>query len=163
VENWLSQSFLAMVSQIESEVMLLAHHQFSSYFRSWFLTLIDEENMTAELDLDFSPDIRHSGFTVPVEYLSGGEKTSCALAYRLALAKVINELVTPLKTQDLIILDEPTDGFSNEQLDRMRDVLNELSFKQTIIVSHEPKMEGFVDHVIRVRKQGAVSEVAAQI
>jgi DNA repair protein SbcC/Rad50 len=59
----------------------------------------------------------------------------------------------------LIILDEPTDGFSNEQLDRVRVVLDQLNLKQVIIVSHESKMEGFVDNIIRINKENHVSGV----
>ena len=91
--------------------------------------------------------------------LSGGEKTACSLAYRLALNKVINDLISRIKTKDLIILDEPTDGFSAEQLDRVRDVLKQLNMKQIIIVSHEGKIESFVDNVIRIQKQEHISVV----
>ena len=59
-----------------------------------------------------------------------------------------------------MILDEPTDGFSSEQLDKIRDVLNELALEQIIIVSHERKIESFVDHVIQVRKEEHVSSVS---
>ena len=61
--------------------------------------------------------------------------------------------------KDLIILDEPTDGFSAEQLDKVRDVLDQIGVKQTIIVSHESKIESFVDSVVRVSKSEHVSEV----
>ena len=61
-------------------------------------------------------------------------------------------MITNIKTKELIILDEPTDGFSSEQLDKVRDVLKELSMKQTIIVSHETKMESYVEAVIKVSK-----------
>jgi exonuclease SbcC len=86
--------------------------------------------------------------------LSGGERTAVALAYRLALNQVINSLLSRIKTRDLIILDEPTDGFSDQQLDKMRDVLGQLNAKQLIIVSHEQKIESFVENVIRFRKEG---------
>ncbi|MBI4174550.1 MAG: hypothetical protein HY517_02805, partial [Candidatus Aenigmarchaeota archaeon] len=64
-----------------------------------------------------------------------------------------------IKTKDLLILDEPTDGFSSEQLDRIRDVIAELALKQIILVSHEPKIDTFVDNVIRVYKEDHVSRV----
>ena len=64
-----------------------------------------------------------------------------------------------IKTKDLIILDEPTDGFSAEQLDRVRDVLDQIGVKQTIIVSHESKIESFVDSVVRINKSEHVSEI----
>jgi exonuclease SbcC len=59
----------------------------------------------------------------------------------------------------MIILDEPTDGFSSEQLDRVREVVDELNMRQIIIVSHEQKIEGFVDKVIRIQKNEHVSSV----
>ena len=82
------------------------------------------------------------------------------MSYRLALNKVINDIVAEIKTKDIIMLDEPTDGFSSEQLDKVRDVLNQLGVKQIIIVSHESKIESFVDNVIRVQKHDSVSTVA---
>ncbi len=91
--------------------------------------------------------------------LSGGEKTSAALAYRLALNRVINDVVHQIKTKDVLILDEPTDGFSTHQLDKVRDVLEKLNLTQTIIVSHESKIESFVENVIRIQKEGHVSSV----
>ena len=57
----------------------------------------------------------------------------------------------------MVILDEPTDGFSEQQLDKMRDVLQQLNVKQLIIVSHEQKIEGFVENVIRFKKEKGVS------
>ena len=59
----------------------------------------------------------------------------------------------------LIILDEPTDGFSSQQLDKVRDVLEKLNLGQTIIVSHEQKIESFAQNVIRVSKREHVSYI----
>ena len=64
-----------------------------------------------------------------------------------------------LNTKDLIILDEPTDGFSEDQIDRMRNVLEELNLKQIIIVSHESKIESFVQNVIKLNKRNHVTEI----
>ena len=100
-----------------------------------------------------------NGYETEVSNLSGGEKTSLALAYRLALNKVINDVIENIKTKDLIILDEPTDGFSSEQLDKVREVIDMLHLSQVLIVSHETKIESFVDNVIRVRKEEHVSQV----
>ena len=68
-------------------------------------------------------------------------------------------MISVVKTKDLLILDEPTDGFSDEQLDRMKIVLDELKIKQVIIVSHESKIESFVDNVIKLEKKEHVSKV----
>lgn len=62
---------------------------------------------------------------------------------------------------NLLILDEPTDGFSKEQLFKVRDILNELDCPQIIIVSHERELESFADNVFRVEKVDGVSKVMA--
>ena len=139
--------------------MLNVHSEFDSLFQKWFDVLIGDENLNVRLDDSFSPLIEQNGYEISIDFLSGGEKTSAALAYRLALNKVVNDLMEGIKTKDLIILDEPTDGFSSEQLDKVRDVLEQIGVKQTIIVSHESKIESFVDNVIRINKNEHVSEV----
>lgn len=151
-EYWLDSSFINLIETVEKQVMLRVYYDFNGLFQKWFSMLIDNENLIARLSENFSPIIEQNGYDIDYNYLSGGEKTACALAYRLALNQVINNLMSNIKTNDLLILDEPTDGFSDEQLDRMRDVLQELNIKQTIIVSHESKVEGFVDHIIRLQK-----------
>ena len=100
-----------------------------------------------------------NGYDISFADLSGGEKTSAALAYRLALNKVINDIIHTINTKELLILDEPTDGFSSEQLDKVREVLDKLHLQQTIIVSHESKIESFVENIIKIQKEGHVSEV----
>ena len=77
----------------------------------------------------------------------------------MAQNKVINTLVEDIRTRDLIILDEPTDGFSVDQLDKIRDVLEQLGIPQTMIVSHEPKIESYVENIIRIYKEGGVSRI----
>ena len=63
----------------------------------------------------------------------------------------------------IIILDEPTDGFSGAQLDKVRDVLRSLALRQIIIVSHEEKIESFVDNIIRIEKINGESRVAKAV
>ncbi len=79
-------------------------------------------------------------------YLSSGEKTSVALAYRLALNKIVQKVSTGMSS-NLLILDEPTDGFSKEQLGNVREILDELECPQIIIVSHEKELESFADQI----------------
>lgn len=150
--DWIETFFLNLVSVMEKHVLLNIHREFNEFFREWFNMLIEDQAMEARLDSDFTPSILQDGYEVDICDLSGGEKTACALAYRLALNRVINDLVSGIKTRDIIMLDEPTDGFSSEQLDRVREVLEKLRVKQTIIVSHESKIESFVENIIRVAK-----------
>jgi DNA repair protein SbcC/Rad50 len=159
INYWLGEMFVNLVSVIERHVMMKIHQEFNELFREWFVMLMGDETLTAKVDENFTPVVEANGFEIPVENLSGGEKTSCALAYRLALNKVINDLVSTIKTKDLIILDEPTDGFSTAQLDKLRDVLTQLNLNQVIIVSHEERIESFVQNVIRIQKEQHVSKV----
>lgn len=156
--QWLEDFFVPLVSTTEKQVLLQVHASFNAVFTKWFSMLIGE-GLTAHLDEDFTPVIEQNGYDTDVLDLSGGEKTAVALAYRLALNKVINDFISTIHTKDLLILDEPTDGFSSEQLDKMRDVLEELQISQLIVVSHEAKIESFVEKIVRIEKQGHVSRV----
>ncbi|MBW3011838.1 hypothetical protein KY311_01505, partial [Candidatus Woesearchaeota archaeon] len=69
-------------------------------------------------------------------------------------------LIENIKTKDIIILDEPTDGFSSAQLDKIRDVLEQINAKQVIIVSHESKIESFVENIIKISKNEHMSVVS---
>ncbi|MBT7902544.1 SMC family ATPase [Candidatus Woesearchaeota archaeon] len=157
--RWLDEMFIKLMETMEKQVMMKVYHEFKELFTTWFDLLIEDETITASLDDEFSPNILQNGHELELDYLSGGEKTSVALAYRLALNKVINDVVSNIKTKDLLVLDEPTDGFSTEQLDRVRDVLDQLNTEQVIIVSHESKIESFVNKVIRIEKNEHVSRI----
>ncbi len=159
LQEWLENFFINLNELIERKVMLKIHNEFNTLFQNWFNMLMDLETIKVKLDEEFTPVIEQNGFDTEYENLSGGEKTACALAYRLALNQVINNIVSNVNTKDIIILDEPTDGFSSEQLDRLRLVLQELKMKQIILVSHESKIETFVDNIIRIEKQSHVSQV----
>ncbi len=159
LRGWISEHFINVVNVIEKNVMFRIHSDFNSLFQKWFDILVDNENLKISLDKEFSPLITQGGHDLDYLYLSGGEKNAAALAYRLALNQVINNFITDIKTKDLLILDEPTDGFSEEQLDRMRLVLEELNIKQIVLVSHEAKIESFVDNVIRFKKENNISKV----
>jgi len=161
IENWISHFFINLMGIIERHAMLKIQQDFNTYFQNWFNIIIDDENINVSIDNNFTAVIMQNGYMTEYQNLSGGEKTSVALSYRLALNKVINTLVETIKTKDLIILDEPTDGFSTDQLEKIRDVLDELNLRQMIIVSHEPKIDTFVDNVIKVYKEGHISRIVS--
>ena len=158
LENWLSKKFVPVVSLVEKNVMVNLKIEFSKLFEEWFYMLVSD-SFNVRLGDDFTPIIEQQDYEIDYAYLSGGERTAIALAYRLALNQVINSVLSKIKTKDFVILDEPTDGFSNQQLDKIRDVLQELNVNQLIIVSHEQKIESFVENVIRIRKENGVSFV----
>jgi exonuclease SbcC len=151
--HWLMDFFVKLTYTIEKHVMGNIHYLFNDFFKQWFAILIDDDGLQARIDDTFSPVLEQNGYEINFGNLSGGEKTSAALAYRLALNRVINDVVHQIKTKSILILDEPTDGFSSEQLDKVRDVLDRLGLRQTIIVSHETKIESFVENIIRIGKE----------
>jgi len=158
IEFWINNKFIDLVLYTERNVMLKLREEFSDLFSNWFSILVSD-SISVRLDESFSPVIQQNDYEIDYNYLSGGERTAIALAYRLALNQVINSLLSKIKTKDIVILDEPTDGFSDSQLDKMRDIFQQLKVRQLILVSHEPKIEGFVDNIIRFKKVGGVSEI----
>ncbi len=156
--NWLNSCFMPLMEIIEKNVMASLQQEFNSEFQQWFNILMPDD-LNVRIDEQFSPVIEQNSYETEYQNLSGGEKTSVALAYRLALNSVINSMIETIRTKDLLILDEPTDGFSSEQVDRIRDIINGLELKQIILVSHEPKIDTFVENVIKIYKEGHVSRV----
>jgi exonuclease SbcC len=62
---------------------------------------------------------------------------------------------------NLLILDGPTDGFSKEQLFKIREILDELKCPQVIMVSHEKELESFADQVMKIEKKDGISQIKA--
>jgi DNA repair protein SbcC/Rad50 len=157
--TWFDNFFIKICSLIEKKVFGQIYNEFNILFIDWFKMLIEDESLSVRLDDSFSPIIEQNGFETEIINLSGGEKTAIALAYRLSLNKVINDFITNIKTKDLLMLDEPTDGFSDLQLDNVKKVIAQLNIKQNIIVSHEPKMESFVENVLFIVKDNFESKI----
>lgn len=156
LEKWLSEELSRLITSIERNILLRVRGEFTRLFNKWF-SMLTTEAFSVQLDENFTPVIRQSDYELDYSYLSGGERTAVALAYRLALNQILNSIHSRIKTRNLLILDEPTDGFSEQQLDKVRDILRELSITQLIIVSHEQKIESFVDTVIKIKKDSSGS------
>ena len=156
LQDWIQEKFIAMINITEKNVMAKLRNEFSAIFSEWFSTLVSD-SLSVRLDEDFTPIITNQDYEIDYDFLSGGERTATALAYRLSLNQVLNSMLSNIKTKDIVILDEPTDGFATEQIHKMRDIFEQLRAEQMILVSHEEQIEGFVDHIIRVRKDGTSS------
>jgi DNA repair protein SbcC/Rad50 len=153
LQDWMKDKFLSMITLTEKNVMAKLRKEFSDIFSEWFSMLVSD-SLSVSLDESFTPLVTNQDYEIDYEFLSGGERTAIALAYRLSLNQVLNSFLSRIKTKEVVILDEPTDGFSTGQIDKMRDLFEQLRAEQIILVSHEEKIEGFVDHVIRIRKEG---------
>lgn len=158
IKRWLSDHFLPTVENIEKHVLAAINKQFNDLFQKSFSMLVESDDMNVMVTETFAPIIEQEGYEIDVNSLSGGEKTSVALAYRLALNTLVKQQIPSLKNS-LLILDEPTDGFSSGQLHKLRDILKDTACDQIIMVSHENELEGFVDRIYHVTKDNGLSSV----
>ncbi|MBU4246098.1 MAG: SMC family ATPase [Nanoarchaeota archaeon] len=161
IRTWLDEYFSGALATIEQHVLRSINEEFNSLFQKWFGILMVDTDLSVSINDAFTPLVVQNGYEQDIRALSGGEKTSVALAYRLALNTVVKRVCSSMSSSGLIILDEPTDGFSKEQLTHLRDVFAELACKQIILVSHERELEAFSDRVFKVVKEGSVSKVLA--
>ncbi|MCI4365546.1 MAG: SMC family ATPase [Thermoplasmata archaeon] len=153
--TWLSGGFHDAVLTMESRVLERAQAEFEHAFQRYFAALVDDLDLRAVTDSYFSPAAEIRGVWTPAEALSGGERTSLALAYRLALARVVRS-AGHLRF-DSLLLDEPTDGFSPEQVQSMGQLLEELALPQILLVSHERALESVAQRVVSIEKVGGRS------
>lgn len=157
-EIWLEDYFVPTVRAVEKSVLASINQEFDALFKKWFGILVVDQDKEVSVDEDFSPVVSQGGYEQDVRYLSGGERTSVALAYRLALNMLAQRVSLGMKS-NLLILDEPTDGFSKEQMGNVREVLDEVGSPQVIIVSHDKELESFADQIFRVEKTKGESAV----
>ena len=155
---WIDDYFIPTLDAIEKHVMLNINQDFNAHFQKWFSMLVEDLGKEARIDEDFTPLVEQDGYEQEIYYLSGGEKTSVALSYRLALNSIVQKVSTGMQS-NLLILDEPTDGFSKQQLAKVREILDELQSPQVIIVSHEKELESFAEQIFRVAKSHGVSVI----
>lgn len=154
LKNWSKEQFPILLRDIERQILISSAHQFNSYFKEWFQILVEEGNIEVEISVDdFQPIINVNGYDSPFQDLSGGEKSALSLAFRLGLKKIINERYQEVKTKNLLILDEPTDGFSQEQINKMQQIFDTLNTSQMIIISHERALDSFVTDVFHFEKK----------
>ncbi|MCC6013802.1 MAG: AAA family ATPase [Candidatus Verstraetearchaeota archaeon] len=159
--TWIEECFIPALEKIELTIFKNANREFNDEFSRFFSYLVDDPTKTVMVDEDFTPIVMQESYEQEVSNLSGGERTALALAFRLALNKIVQKR-TGIEG-GLLILDEPTDGFSKEQIAKMGDLIRELKLDQVIIVSHERELEGFADYIFRVRKENGKSKIYAPI
>ncbi len=159
IMSWISSFFIPLQHTLETQQLLRLHHQFENSFSRWYSLLMEGHETDARVDEAFSPIISQAGHSCDIANLSGGEKTSVALAYRLALNDLITHHHDRLQARGMLILDEPTDGFSSEQFARLGEILSQLNLPQIILVSHEAQLEGFVQYTFSVEKISGKSRV----
>jgi len=113
-----------------------------------------EEEYSVDIKNDYEPvTYSSSGEEVPISNLSGGEKTSIALAYRLALADIAAQ-ISDITPSEILILDEPTTGFDKEDVKALPEALRNIkTIPQIIIVTHEEELKNAGDYKFEVSKE----------
>ena len=157
--QWLEKFFIPTISQIEKQVLLSILQNFNETYTRWYSILVEDPTKESRIDENFTPIINQDGYDQEIGYLSGGEKTSIALAYRLTLNSLIRKETESMKS-NLLILDEPTDGFSKNQLGKIRELLDELKSEQIVLVSHEKELETYVDNIFQISKENGISKIS---
>ncbi len=119
-----------------------------------------EEEYSVDIKNDYEPvAFSASGEEVGMSSLSGGEKTSVALAYRLALADIAAQ-ISDIRPSELLILDEPTTGFDKEDIKALPESLRNIkTIPQIIIVTHEEELKNAADYKFEVTKEQNISTI----
>lgn len=156
-KEWLSD-FSEKMGIIEKNMVNFLNQEFQVTFQELFSTLIEGGEITVEMDESFTPVIKENGMDINLNSLSGGERTSVAMAYRLALNRTVQRESVG-REESTIILDEPTDGFSSEQIEQFGELLRVIGCRQVILVSHEQELMSCADNVIRVKKENGISKI----
>ncbi len=157
---WLAGPFRESLLGMERRILTTAQASFANDLDRFFRILLDDPMMEARTDPTFMPSVLIRGAWTPADALSGGERTSLALAFRLALGRLVRTM-GQLRL-DTLILDEPTDGFSPEQIVRMGDLLATLDLPQVLLVSHEFELSSVADRVLETRKVDGRSVVVGR-
>lgn len=123
----------------------------------------EEVNMLAAcIDETYTPSLKsHEGHHRDVSYLSGGERTLLAFAYRFALGQLIMQSRTGHGLQ-MLLLDEPTESLGREDrsVDRLAESIARMkAIEQIIAVTHNEAFAEKAEHVIRLEKEVDISKI----
>jgi exonuclease SbcC len=141
-----------VVGEVENAVMRLIVSEFRRFFYEYLNRLLRDQPLEVVVTDDFGlvRKIKVGTKSYEVSSLSGGQNIAISLAYRLALNRVVREYSPSLK-RSVLILDEPTTGFSPDVVKRLKQLLKEISGveSQAIIVTHDEELVEAGDCKIR--------------
>ncbi|MEM3670154.1 MAG: hypothetical protein QW767_00190 [Thermoprotei archaeon] len=150
VQEFFSDKLYQSLKQIEDLKLRAIHRDVRTKTKEYFAVLMQDEQRGVELEGLVPYMVRRiGGKWEKISSPSGGERSALALAFRLALSHV-SRTYQGIGV-DFIILDEPTDGFSSEQLQKFRSVLERLDVGQILLVTHHEVLESIGGNVFKVR------------
>jgi DNA repair exonuclease SbcCD ATPase subunit len=115
-----------------------------------------EIRMNDKSEVEFWMVDQITGIDKPLNAGSGYEKTVSSLALRCVLSKVCS-----LPKPNIIIFDEVTGKVSNDNLEKIGLFFDKLKqfFEHIWIISHNPLILDWADHLVSVRKENNISSV----
>ncbi|MEL9999846.1 MAG: SMC family ATPase [Desulfurococcaceae archaeon] len=141
------------IEEVEISVLKILASEFRRYFYEYIAALIPDQPVEVAVmdDFSLSQKIKIGGSFYDVSSLSGGQSTAISLAYRLALNQTVRKY-SPTLRKGVLILDEPTTGFSRELVIRLKDLLKGMSGieGQVIVVTHDEALIEAGDCKIRL-------------
>ena len=149
---------LGLFPLIENSLLQKYHNELNEKFCDIFKYLVEDDKIEVYLDEVFEPKIIQNGYEIGTHNLSGGERSSVALAFKLSLKNTISSFKENL-LNNFLILDEPTDGFSKYQIDKFSQILKDLNLNQIIIVSHDYSLKNICDKLIKIEKIEHTSKI----
>lgn len=129
------------------------------------LTGTEGQLLNVHVDETYTPYVKsESGVERDVTYLSGGERTLLAFAYRLGLGQLIMQSRTG-HGLSMLLLDEPTESLGREDgsIDRLAEAISRFkAVEQIIAVTHSEAFAEKAEHVIRLEKEAGVSRASME-
>ncbi len=119
-----------------------------------------EIRMNDKSEVEFWMVDQLTGVEKPLNAGSGYEKTVSSLALRCVLSKVCS-----LPKPNIIVFDEVTGKVSNENLDKIGLFFDKLKqfFEHIWVISHNPLIQDWADHAVKVKKENNISTVVDNI
>lgn len=143
-----------VVDEVEKRVSLEVVQEFRRRFYAILGTLMREQPVEVVVRDDFTLEskVKIGGKAYAISSLSGGQSIAISLAYRLALNATVRAY-SPFLRNTVLILDEPTTGFSQELVRRLGEALRLMSSArgqgqeggQIIVVTHDELLKDIGD------------------
>lgn len=134
-------SISRVVDVLEHEITRIVASEFKEEFAKYMRVLMEGQPIEATVTDDFGVVFRVlvDNRAYSTGSLSGGQSIALSLAYRLALNATVRKY-SPSLRKSVLILDEPTTGFSVDLVARLKALLEDLSrsgLGQVIVVTHD--------------------------
>ncbi len=150
LQEYVAKVFVPTLEQVERDKLLRASRELSAKTKEYFALLMQDDDRAIRLEDDYSPVLqrRINGVWLDIPSPSGGERSAMALSFRLALSEVARSKQGI--QADFIMLDEPTDGFSEDQLAKFQSLIERLEIPQIILVTHHRSFESLGSSIVLV-------------